>query len=150
MDVIRVYKFSLLLPLIVPLIIGFVFFPLLTIALYTTVIGGVPYILLATLLLWLMRGKSEEQIRQILIWSPVLMLLLFDGLVLFAGVFIFPKNRISINLAEFALTLFFLSTFILFVGYGYVLAVFGYVRLLKRQEKQTLVTTTDNESSNVL
>jgi hypothetical protein len=150
MDVIRVYKFSLLLPLIMPLIIGVVLFPLLTIALYATVIGGVPYILLATLLLWSMRGKSEEQIRQILIWSPVLMLLLFDGLVVFGGVFILPKNRISNNLAEFAVTLFLLSSFILFVGYAYVLAVFGYVGLLKRQEKQTLVNTTDNESSTVL
>lgn len=132
MDIIRVYKFSLLLPLIVPLVIGLFFIPLLTIALYATVIGGIPYIFLAALLLLSMRGKSEEQIRKILIWSPVLMLFLFDGLVLFGGVFILPENRISNNLSEFALTLFFLSVFILLVGYAYVLAVFGYVALLKR------------------
>ncbi len=146
MNIIRIYKFSLVLPLIVPLLIA-LFPPFITVALYAFVVGGIPYIFLAGLLLWLMRGKSEEQVRKILMWSPVLMLLVFDALGLFIGVFILPKGRVSDNLMGFALTLLFLSQLILFIGYAYVLIVFGYVALLKRQKGHNLNSTMPNEIS---
>ena len=86
MNIIRAYKLSLLLPIIVPILFAPALFFIRSIGesgatvlmtiLYSLVYGGIPYLILVGILLFWMRGKDETQIRRALLLSPLLMLVI--------------------------------------------------------------------------
>lgn len=135
----RAYKFSLLLPLIFPAMIAPLMFvnlqfpewlgAVLLFTAYSGVIGGVPYLVLVTLLLRWARGKSESQFRRALVVSPILMLPLFWMFIAIVGLLRFGTE---LGMPEIVEGLLFYVPFILGFGYGYVVLVFGVVFILKR------------------
>lgn len=138
----RVYKYLLFLPLSVPLL----FLPLVysglpglgewlglivLIIVYSGIIGGLPYSILAIGLFWWMRKKSERQIRKALLFSPLFMIALFAvGISILRFI---PSDNFDVlhTLPGFFGMLGSLSFFTLIVGYTYVLIVFGIVRLFR-------------------
>jgi hypothetical protein len=140
MNVKPVYKLSLLLPIIVPVLFAptLLFFKslsestatVLMIIITSLVYGGVPYLILVGLLLRWMRDKNEAQIRRALILSPLFMIVIFQ---LVAGVYIalFSEARPRIN--QFIGSLIILTPFILLFGYAYVGIAFGLIRVWKKR-----------------
>ena len=147
MDVIKIYKYSLSLPLLIPLIFapGLLFLPSMneTVAIiflfivYSGLIGGIPYLVLVTILLGLMRGKNELQIRNALMFSPPLLVGIFvSGFGLLHLLSIFAnKTTIGESLSQFFVGSILCSIFILIFGYSYVLLVFGLVQILRPKSK---------------
>ena len=135
----RVYRFSLMLPLVVPALIApllFVDFRLpewlgaiVLFTAYSGFIGGVPYLVLVALLFWWARERSEAQFRRALVFSPVLMLPLFLPFMLAISFFTVGTES---GVSELVGGLLFYVPFILGFGYVYVLLVFGTVFILKR------------------
>jgi hypothetical protein len=135
----RVYRFSLLLPLVVPALIAPLLFAgfrlpewlgaIVLFTAYSGFIGGVPYLVLVALLFWWARGKSEAQFKYALVFSPLLMLPLF--LVFMLAVSLLTVGTES-GVSELVSGLLFYVPFILGFGYFYVLLVFGTVFILKR------------------
>ncbi|MCM3869835.1 MAG: hypothetical protein ND895_03910 [Pyrinomonadaceae bacterium] len=139
----RLYRFSLVLPLVVPAVVApllFVDFPLpewLVLAvLYTTysgVIGGIPYLALVGLLFWWARGKSNTQFRRTLSLLPIFMLPMFAVflvLSLLGEAWLRPES--ALPAAEILRMLLTFVPFILGFGYLYVLLVFATVFVLRR------------------
>jgi hypothetical protein len=149
MDVIKIYKYSLFLPFIIPAILAPAFFGLRSMGetvgivflsiIYSGLIGGIPYLILVVALFWWMRDKSEGEIRRALKISPLLMMgiflvvyTLFDAI---AQLNSLVNNRITAHdiLTEFLVGAVFFSIFILIFGYSYVLLVFAIVGMLRKR-----------------
>lgn len=146
MKSINIYKWSLFLPLIVPLLFAlpllFVsqnavepfgwFSGVMAIFIYSGMIGGIPYAILAGFLLFWMRGKTEKQIRCALFLAPILLIPMF-----FAFITLLSVLRLGIveNLGNMIPEFIFYIPFLLGFGYGYVALVFGAIYLLKRMNK---------------
>jgi uncharacterized membrane protein len=143
MKVIKVYKWSLALPLIVPILSAI---PLLFVSsndaeplgllsgviaaiILSGLVGGIPYLILVGLLLWWMRYKNEKQIRRVLILSPILLLPLSLIFITTISLLRFGAEE---TLTDFSEVLTFYVPFILGFGYGYVALVFGAVFMLRR------------------
>jgi hypothetical protein len=139
MKVFRAYKFSLLLPLVVPVLFAPLLFvnvrfpewlgAVILFTAYSGIIGCVPYLVLVALLLRWARGKSEAQFRRALMLSPLLMLPLFWVFILVISLLRFGAES---GVSELVEGLLFYVPFVLGFGYGYVLLVFGLVFALKR------------------
>lgn len=145
MDAIKIYKYSLFLPLIVPMLFspallflrsmtesqGLI---LLTIV-YSGLVGGIPYLILIAIVFRWMRGKNEQQIRETLKLSPPFMIGIFVvGFALLNLVNLaFNKEPMKEVFTQFVVGTVFSSICILIFGYTYVLLVFGLVRLLRKQ-----------------
>lgn len=142
MNVIRVYKYSLSLPIIFPLL-SLLFLYLfegimpsgltdsLCLVVYSGILGGLPYIILAASLLFWMRGKTELQITIALLLSPILMVIIFA--VCFALI-VFYFVLINGVMEGFSLLLIWfgvLAMFTLIFGYKYVFLVLGVVTLFR-------------------
>jgi len=142
MNIIRAYKLSLLLPIIVPILFvptllfirslgesgAIVLMTILTSLIY----GGIPYLILAGILLFWMHGKDETQIRRILLLSPLLMLVIFQ---VFAGLWIAFFSEATPKINQFIGSLVLLSPFVLLFGYIYVGIVFGIIELWKKRKR---------------
>jgi len=96
---------------------------------FSGLVGGIPYLILAGLLLWWMCGKTEKQIRRVLILSPILLLPITLIFITTVSLLRFGAEE---TLAEFSEVLIFYVPFILGFGYGYVALVFGAVLVLRR------------------
>lgn len=142
MNIIRAYKLSLLLPIIVPILFAPALFfirslgesgaTVLMTIIFSLVYGGIPYLILVGILLFWMRGKDETQIRRALLLSPLLMLVIFQ---VFAGLWIafFSEGTGKIN--QFVGSLVLLSPFVLLFGYIYVGIAFGVIELWKKRKR---------------
>ena len=141
----RFYRFSLLLPLVVPALIAPLMFVdaaqlpewLVSVAVYilfSGIIGGVPYLALVGLLFWWARGKRDAQFRRALILLPIFMLPVFTmllGLGFLGEAWFRPENGLPVS--DALVMLLGLVPFILGFGYFYVLLVLGTARLLIRR-----------------
>ena len=140
----RFYKFSLVLPLVVPLLpVPFLFVDaarlpewvvwMAVYMIFSGIIGGIPYLVLVGLLFWWARGKSDTQFKRALVLLPIFMVavvaVLF-GLGLLGEAWLKPESALSVSDAGMLLGL---VPFILGFGYFYVVVVFGMARLLKRR-----------------
>jgi hypothetical protein len=141
MSVSRAYQLSLLLPLLVPAVLAPILFGLggalpqwlitvLSFVVWSGLIGGVPYVLLAMLLLLWARGKREKQVRRGLVLSPFFMLLIFSGFIIVASLISPSPDASPSSLAQ---ALLFFGSFVLVFGYAYVGLVFGAVWALRRK-----------------
>jgi hypothetical protein len=125
----RIYRFSIWLPLIVPLAViaimnllikglgmpkpsGFVDVALEALA-YSAIYGGLPYILLAAWGTWWIRGRSEPDIRRLMFLAPLLMVALFAVACLVMGA-VADRMRIWIAVAGLGIGI------IIPLGYAYV------------------------------
>lgn len=145
MSVIKLYKYSLFLPVIVPLVFAPAVFYLrsmtetmaliVLIIVYSGLVGIVPYLILTAILLKQMRGKSEGQIRRILSFSPFIMILIFCAL---AVISLFPALQFFSNeparelIQQILILLIFCSLFTLLFGYFYIALIFGFVWIYKK------------------
>ena len=133
-----IYKYSLFLPILVPLL----FAPLLYFGLqslgeklgliviiifYSGIIGGIPYFFLGVALAIWMREKSEAQIRKALLLSPLFMVGLTA--ILYLAYWLTPAGDRSI-LGLFG-TLAVLALFVFLFGYAYVGIAFGIARFVR-------------------
>ena len=141
----RVYKYSLALPIVLPVIclliapltpsnLDTVYGPIARVLMafiLSGVIGGIPYAILAIGLLVWMRDKDLIQIRKALLLSPLFLIpiVLFGGLIFIAvGLNVsasYPLVYVYYMLVFSACTLAF--------GYFYVLIVFGLARLIRKR-----------------
>jgi hypothetical protein len=143
MSVIRAYKLSLLLPLIVPALLAPVL-PILSglgipfpewlagavyFTVYSGIIGGIPYLVLVALLLLWARGKSEAQFRRGLVLSPLLMLPIVCVLIETVSLLRFGLDS---TLSELGEVIVFYTPFVLGFGYAYVCIVLSSVWALRR------------------
>ena len=125
----RIYRLSMWLPLVVPVVVivvmniwikgfglpkpsGFLDLALEVVA-GSLLIGGLPYIALALWASRWMRGRSEPDIRRLMYVAPLLMVAVFGATCLVIGVF---EDRISDRLALAA----FGARTIIPLGYAYV------------------------------
>ena len=134
-------RFSLSLPLLVPLLVTpLVFLDVRLPGWLRTVVGlvfasgmagGAPYVVLVALIFWWGRGKSAAQFKRALVLSPILMLPVFVAfLVAFTLITgSFRDEGVGVEDLKMLLLYFLL---ILGFGYFYVLLVFGIVFVLKR------------------
>jgi hypothetical protein len=142
MSVIRAYKLSLLLPIIVPILLAPALFfirslgesgaTVLMTILFSLVYGGIPYLILVGILLFWMRGKDEKQIRRALLLSPLLMLVIFQ---VYAGLWIAFLSEATPKINQFMGSLIILSPFVLLFGYIYVGIAFGIIELWKKRKR---------------
>lgn len=142
MNVIRAYKLSLLLPIIVPVLFAPLLFFIrsigergataLMIIVYSMVYGGIPYLILVGILLFRMRGKDEPEIRQSLLSSPLLMLVVFQ---ICAGLWIAFFSEAKPKIGQFMSSLIIMSPFILLFGYVYVGLAFGIIALWTKKKR---------------
>jgi MFS family permease len=144
-SIIKAYQLSLSLPLLVPAALAPILFGLvgvlpewlitvLSFVVWSGLIGGVPYVLLATLLLLWARGKREKEIRRGLILSPFFMLLIFWCFVTVASLISPSPDASPSSLAQAFL---FFGSFVLIFGYAYVALVFGAIWMLRRKRLLT-------------
>lgn len=149
MDERRIYKFSLLLPIVVPLIC----LALMTVAsdivpeswtnyLLVTVIslifGGIPYAVVAILLLIWMWDEEPRRIRIALFLSPIMMLAVFFPL---AFIYTFVSGEYSLSTLTYNNVVYpvvFFTGFILAYGYFYVFVTLIAARLLRKKPIETL------------
>jgi len=146
MRVLKVYKLSLLLPLVVSGLLVPLFYVDLHVpewlrtAIYTTafsgLVGGIPYLVLVALLLLWGRGKTEKQFRRALILSPILLLPIF---LLFILMFALIVDRQSLGWQSVD-GIFFYVPWILSFGYGYVLVGLTGIFILRRL---SVISTSD-------
>ena len=136
----KAYKFSLALPLVVPVLTALLLSlnfrlpvwltQLAMITIFSGFVGGIPYVVLVALLFWWGQAKSDTQFKQALVLSPILMLPLFLLFMLLLSLTLGPNNPFEGTEAGKQLILYF--SFILGFGYAYVLLVFSAVFVLKR------------------
>jgi hypothetical protein len=140
MNVVRAYKLSLALPLVVPALLA----PLslvdnqlpkwlrmmLGFTVYSGLIGGLPYLVVIALLLFWARGKGEAQIRRGLVLSPLLMLPVCLVFIVVIGL---VRSGRDLTASEFYDAVALFAPFILGFGYTYVVLVLGVVWLLRRR-----------------
>ncbi|HQU81777.1 MAG TPA: hypothetical protein PKY59_01545 [Pyrinomonadaceae bacterium] len=153
MDLIKFYRFSLFLPIIVPLLISpaMLFLPTMShnlglivlFVVYSVLAGGIPYLILAIPLFFRMRNKTENHIRKRLLLMPVGMIAIFAifALAAFIGS-LFSADRNTFATFKGGLeSLLFVSLFTLIFGYFYIGLTFGILWLLKRSGriKQTIL-----------
>lgn len=135
----RLFQYSLVLPLIPPLLVLPLWFVresinensagafVLIVIAYSGIVGGIPYLILAAALLIWMRNKDLVLIRRVLLISPVLMLPIFSVCL---GIYtMFFERHPSLN--EYSFGLIFFSVFIVLFGYTYVGLVFGLERIVR-------------------
>lgn len=140
----NIYKYSLFLPIIVPLLFAPVLYfglqslgerlgLVVIIIVYSGIIGGIPYFLLGVLMAIWMRGKSEVQIRNALLLSPLIMAGL-TAIFLLVLRFV-PSDNLEVlhSLGGFFGILGVLALFIAIFGYAYVGIAFGLVRVARGQ-----------------
>ncbi len=145
MNPIKLYKWSLTLPLVVPIL----FAPTLlllrntteTIAIvvlsivYSGIVGGIPYLILAIVLFRWMKEKNELQIRKKLLQSPLLMLGVFIACFTLIHLFFFILSmgrEINEQITQFTVGLIFCSALILIFGYFYIFLTFGIVHIFRK------------------
>ena len=98
-------------------------------------VGGIPYLLLLTPLLWWMRNKTEGEMRKGLLWAPVLILL---PLAFCYAVYQFgfdPALTFRDTLTMFQVFLIFFSVCTLAFGYAYVGIALGVASVLTDAKK---------------
>lgn len=138
MRTLKIYKFSLLLPLVVSGVLVPLFYVDLRLPewlktlIYTTaasgLVAGLPYLVLVALLLLWGRGKTENQFRLALMLSPLLLLPIFF---LFIVIFALIVDRQSFGWQTID-GMFFYVLFILGYGYAYVGVGLASVFILRR------------------
>lgn len=142
MDVNKLYKISLSFPLIVPILftpLFFIFNRLMneTVAIvfltiiYSGLVGGIPYLIIAIILFRWMNDKSEMQIRKALLLSPLFMIALFSFGYLFLGVIL--SNDFFQELKKISMAIIACDVLILIFGYSYVLITFAFVKIFKNK-----------------
>lgn len=125
----QLYKWSLALPVLVPVVL----WPLalswrtapervqwvLQVLVLSLVYGGLPYLVLVSALLWWMRGKEDREIRRALRLAPLLMLPIFWGCL---WGYLLWTSWPEVRASDFwgALEL---SGYVIVLGYVYVLVV---------------------------
>ena len=128
MSPLRIYRFSIWLPLLVPAVVivamnsltsagmpkpsGRLDVVLETIA-WSGLFGGLPYLALALWATWWIRGRTERQIRRLMFVAPLLMVVVFTVVCLIMGL-IADRMELWTRIAWE------LSVIILLLGYGYV------------------------------
>lgn len=154
MDTFRIYKYSLVLPLVFPILAALLLY--ISVEFYVAprtieqvnrwhdglnlillmiassgLLGGIPYLTLAGLLLREMKNMSEHQVRTSLLWLPVLMVIFF-GVIL--AVFVpFAAGFNADAMWRFFIQWLAISVSTLVFGYCYVFLTFGLVRLLRKR-----------------
>jgi hypothetical protein len=140
-DPTKVYKYALFLPILVPILVApILYFGLqslgeklgliVIIIFYSGVIGGIPYLIIGVALAVWMRGKSEDQIRRALLFSPPMMIGVTS--ILYTLLWLIPGNSNGLNsLGSFLWPLVILSLFIGLFGYAYVGISFGIARIVR-------------------
>ncbi len=135
----RLFQYSLVLPLVPPLLVLPLWFVresinensagafVLIVIAYSGIVGGIPYLILAAALLIWMRNKDLVLIKRVLLISPALMLPIFSVCL---GIYtVFFERHPSLN--EYLFGLIFFSVFIVLFGYTYVGLVFGLERIVR-------------------
>lgn len=149
----RLLQFSLLLPLVVPFLAGFVIsltensesfltyvvrgilgLPLL-ITVYSVIIGGIPYVFFMVGLLVWSRGKSDTQIHRMFWFSPLLFTPVFWLFAFIAGTLFNDGNPDPQRFIGFSSAFIFFSGCILVLGYIYVIFVSAIYYLFKESRK---------------
>ena len=135
MTVAAFFRWALALPLVLPLLalplalvrneVGGLGFLLLM----SLVLGGVPYLIFAGLLLWWSRGKSEAQLKRAGLLAPFLMLPVY-WLVLAIDALV--TRQIVQELTNLGNLMFTLSLFLLAFGYAYVVLAVVLLALFTR------------------
>ena len=141
-SVANIYQFSLLLPLAIPILfapalylavpsVGETLGLVVLIIVFSGIIGGLPYVILAAGLAFWMRNKNEKQIRGVLALSPLFMIALL-AIALSILRFV-PSDSWDVlhSISGFFGMLGVLSFFTVVFGYVYVLIVFGIARWLR-------------------
>ncbi len=133
----RIYRFSIWLPLIVPVALiaimnvlikgagmpklpGFIDVALERLA-FSGLIGGLPYILLAAWASWWIRGRAEADIRRVMFLAPLLMVVVFAAACLLVGA-VADRMSVWVAVARGGISI------IIPLGYAYV----GLTLLLRR------------------
>ena len=130
----RIYRFSIWLPLIVPVSVMLIWNVLITglgmpkpsgvwdvaleVLAYSGIYGGPPYILLAAWATWWMRGRSERDIRRVMFLAPLLMVAVFGATCLVMGV-VADRMRVWLSVAGLGISI------IIPLGYAYVALAIG-------------------------
>lgn len=149
MDEKRIYKFSLLLPVVVPILclvlmtVASDFIPesltsLLFVTVFSLVFGGLPYAVVAILLFIWMWDEEPRRIRIALLLSPIVMIAVFF---LLAFVYTFVSGEYSFSTLTYNNVVYpvmFYSGFILAYGYFYVFVTLIAARLLRKKPIETL------------
>lgn len=154
MDTLRIYRYSLVLPLVVPILAALLLYGLVELFPATEiyeqrgpwrdglglillmiagsgVVGGIPYLILAALLWREMKEMNERQVRISIVWLPILMIIFF-GVIL--AVFVpFAEGFNTGALSRFFIQWLTYSAFTLVLGYCYVSLMFGLVRILRKR-----------------
>lgn len=148
-DLRNIYRFLLPLPLVIPGLVYLVsisfenskfndIYSIGLITIFSGLIGGIPYLIIATSILIWSRKKSEAQIRKALLLSPLGMVVLFAfAVIAFSTMNIYEAIKGSgfLSLIDVidGMARFFLafSVFSLVFGYAYVTLFFGIVRLFR-------------------
>jgi hypothetical protein len=145
MDAIKIYRHSLVLAVIAPIL----FLPLavalppvnnntsglsdiIQLMVLSGVIGGLPYLIAAALIFSWMHDKSERQIRKTLTLSPLLTASIFGiggGLLNL----LFNNHNVNDLYSNLFYPICFVSISILIFGYSYILLTFGFVRVFRKQ-----------------
>jgi len=132
------YKWSLALPILLPLLVSPLQFagPWVPSSLksasefltWSLVFGGIPYVLLAFGLVWWMRGKGEATVRRASFIVPLLMLAIF-WVCWFAYALVPEPHDIR---ASYLLGGVAMSLYVVVVGYAYVMLITLSLDLLRR------------------
>ena len=144
-DVKNIYRLSLGLPLVLPMLAGVVLWllpemgpgvqMLLIVVAASGLIGGPPYLVLAGIFFVWMRNKDEAAIRRALLLSPLLLIGAFAaiGMMYLAGMVLVGERLNPADLdADFIIGPLQIAAFSLLFGYAYVLIVFALVAVLRR------------------
>ncbi len=137
----KVYKYSLVLPIVVPAIcllitphnLDTLYGPIATVLMafiFSGLIGGIPYSILAMGLLMWMRDKELLQIRKALLLSP---LFLIPIIVLFVLIYVAVGNESAPDPLVYVYYTLIFGGYVLAFGYFYVAIAFGLARLLRKR-----------------
>lgn len=142
----RLYKYSLVLPILLPAIcllitphnLDTLYGPLATVLMafiFSGLIGGIPYVILAIALLVWMRDQDLQQIRRALLLSPLFLIpiVVFAGLIYLAVV----GNVSAPDPLVYVYSILVFGGYILAFGYFYVLIAFGLARLVRKRPFNT-------------
>lgn len=134
------YKWSLAIPIILPMLLFPVMYSganlpewletVVAVIVWSGLLGGIPYAIVAVLLLLWARSRGEAQIRRGLLLSPLIMLLVFGA---FLGIVRLLQNLKGLEGLHYREVMAFSIPCILILGYVYVGIVFGVVWLLRRK-----------------
>lgn len=149
MDEKRIYKLSLLMPVALPLIFWLVMprdssslpdwiATVLMTGILSAVIGGIPYAIVAILLLIWMWNEDARSIRKILIFSPIFMLVAFIPCLVAFLIFSADTSLTASSVTGFGYLVLIFSGYILVIGYFYVFLTLAIARTFRKKPIENL------------